>query len=73
MFADVTSLFPHTQERSWASEIRILQLTNGGYHSNIYPETPVWLSDGRRFLISNAEGYAIASLDGSEPETVLPA
>ena len=72
MFADVTSLFPHTQERSWASEIRILQLTNGGYHSNIYPETPVWLSDGRRFLISNAEGYAIASLDGSEPETVLP-
>jgi len=67
MRTDCTKLF------KMAPGIRILRLTpEDSAHSNIYPETPVWLTDRRRFLITGDSGYMIASLDGDAPVTILP-
>lgn len=55
-----------------ASGMRVLQLTDDSiWHGNVYPETPVFLSDRRHFLIGSAEGFQIACLDGGDPKTVL--
>ncbi len=56
-----------------APGVRIWQLTpDGADHSNIYPETPVWLEDGRHFLITGPDGYMSACIDGSAPSPLLP-
>ena len=54
------------------SPLRVRQLTpDTAAHSNIYPETPVFLSDGNRFLITAGGRYHLCTLDGSSPPRPL--